>query len=232
MTQNSSSANGKLHLAIIPDGNRRWARTKGLLPWNGHEKAVNNFRSILDWCKEDGRIGTLTIWGFSTENWKRSDEEVAKLMELFEKFIRKEHDKFIEEGVKFSHSGRRDRIPQSLRDVIIETERDTARGQAFTLHLAIDYGGRDEVMRAVRKLPDAEDATEDMIRAHLDHPELSDMDLIIRTSGEQRTSNFFLWQSSYAEWFFVPKHFPELSSGDIDTCLTDFAGRERRFGGK
>lgn len=221
----------KLHLAIIPDGNRRWAKTKGLFAWNGHERAVDNFHGILDWCREDGRIGTLTIWGFSTENWKRSEEEVAKLMELFEKFLRKEREGFLKQKIRFAHSGRRDRIPPSLREVIEETEQLTAAHEAFTLHLAIDYGGRDEVTRAVRKMEDASDASEEGIRAYLDHPEIPDIDLIIRTSGEQRTSNFFLWQSGYSEWFFVPKHFPELSSEDIDACLGEFTKRNRRFGG-
>jgi undecaprenyl diphosphate synthase len=231
MTQHSSSAEAKLHLAIIPDGNRRWARTKGLLPWNGHEKAVNNFRGILDWCREDGRIGTLTIWGFSTENWKRDPDEIAKLMDLFEKFLKKEREGFAEHKVRFVHSGRRDRVPPSLGALFKELEAETAQNMGFTMHLAIDYGGRDEVVRAVRRMDDMGDATEDLIRAHLDHPEIPDIDLIIRTSGEQRTSNFFLWQSCYAEWFFLPKHFPELASKDLDACLGEFTKRDRRFGG-
>ncbi len=219
-----------LHLAIIPDGNRRWAKTKGLLPWNGHEHAIGNFRTLLEWCRQDGRLGTLTIWGFSTENWKRSDEEVRKLMELFESFLLKEREGMLENNVRFVHSGRRDRIPTSLRAIIEQLEEETRHFASFTLHLAIDYGGRDEVARAVSRMPHAEGATEELIRSHLDHPEVPDIDLIIRTSGEQRTSNFFLWQSTYAEWFFLPQHFPEVGPKDLDACLGEFMKRNRRFG--
>lgn len=230
MTHTPSTSEARLHLAIICDGNRRWARTKGLLPWNGHEKAIRNFRGILDWCREDGRIGTLTLWAFSTENWKRDPEEVRKLMELFETFMREERASFSEHKVRFVHSGRRDRIPPALAELFTDVEAETAAHTGFTLHLAIDYGGRDEVVRAIRKLGGGE-VSEEGIRAHLDHPELPDIDIIIRTSGEQRTSNFFLWQSAYAEWFFLPKHFPELGPSDLDKVLGDFRKRERRFGG-
>jgi len=220
----------KLHLAIICDGNRRWAKAQGFLPWQGHEQAIRNFRGILDWFREDGRVGTLTLWAFSTENWKRDAKEVAKLMELFEWFLNDERPRFMEHGVRLVHSGRKDRIPASLASLMAEIEAETAGHSTFTLHLAIDYGGRDEVTRAVRKLEDAADATEELIRAHLDHPELPDIDLVIRTSGEQRTSNFFLWQAGYAEWFFVQKHFPALKPEDIDACLKAFGERSRRFG--
>ena len=220
-----------LHLAIIADGNRRWAKTQGWLPWKGHEYAMDTFRTILEWCKEDGRIGTLTIWAFSTENWKRDPEEVAKLMSLFEKFMMEERENLVKKEIRFTHTGRRDRIPASLATLFEESEKQTSAFTGFGLNLAIDYGGRDEVVRAVRTLEDSKNATEDTIRSHLDHPEIPDIDLIIRTSGEQRTSNFFLWQSTYAEWFFLPTHFPELSGEHIHECLVAFEKRSRRFGG-
>lgn len=221
----------KIHLAIIPDGNRRWAKAQSWLPWKGHETAVGNFQSIVDWCVKDGRVGTLTMWGFSTENWKRDEFEVSKLMELFEGFLRKESDNLVKEKIRFAHSGRRDRIPETLKQIIEVTEAKTAAFDGFTLHLAIDYGGKDEISRAVRKLGEVSAATEENIRAHVDHPELPDIDLIVRTSGEQRTSNFFLWQAAYAEWMFLTKHFPDLHGDDLGQCLTDFAKRSRRFGG-
>lgn len=220
-----------LHLAIIADGNRRWAKAQGWLPWKGHEYALQNFHQIVDWCRADGRIGTLTIWGFSTENWKRESFEVEKLMSLFEQFMVEEREDLIRDQIRFTHTGRRDRIPASLAQIFAECEEETKSFTGFGLNLAIDYGGRDEVTRAVRKLTDPKNATEDMIRSHLDHPEIPDIDLIIRTSGEQRTSNFFLWQSTYAEWFFIPTHFPELSGKEIDECLVAFEKRSRRFGG-
>jgi undecaprenyl diphosphate synthase len=220
-----------IHLAIIPDGNRRWAKTKGLLPWNGHERAMDNFRTLTDWCRSDPRIDVLTIWGFSTENWKRSEEEVTKLMDLFESYLERERLTFIERGTRFVHSGRTDRIPKSLSTLIAEVTEETKDCTDFTMHLAVDYGGKDEVVRAIKKMPVGGEVTEDVIRQYLDHPELPDIDLVLRTSGEQRTSNFFLWQSAYAEWLFVQKHFPELAPKDLEDALAEFNRRTRRFGG-
>lgn len=219
-----------IHLAIIPDGNRRWAKGNMLLPWQGHARAMENFRAITEWCRKDPRIKVLTIWGFSTENWKRSDEEVAKLMELFEEYLSKERHAFVEHQTRFVHSGRRDRIPASLKKLIEDVEEETKEFTEFTMHLAVDYGGKDEVVRALAKMK-GEEATEESIRAHLDHPDVPDIDLIVRTSGEQRTSNFFFWQACYAEWLFLTKHFPALESADIDAALQEFDRRTRRFGG-
>lgn len=218
-----------MHLAIIPDGNRRWAKARMLLPWNGHERAVENFRGLTDWCKAHPRIAVLTLWCFSTENWKRDPKEVTRLMELFEDYLRREWRQMKEDGVRLAHSGRRDRIPASLREILDEAVAGTAAQTDFTLHLAIDYGGRDEVVRALAKMEG--EATEESVRAHLDHPELPDIDIVLRTSGEQRTSNFFLWQSGYAEWIFLQKHFPELTTDDLGAAVAEFERRERRFGG-
>lgn len=220
----------KIHLALIPDGNRRWARAKGFHPWDGHAKAVENFRTIADWCRENPRISVLTIWCFSTENWKRDPKEVAKLMDLLESYIRKNRADMAKQGTRFLHSGRTDRIPPSLAKAFKEIAEETKNNTNFTLHLALDYGGKDEVTRAVQKLKNVSATTEADIRTNLDHPELPDIDLIVRTSGEFRTSNFFLWQSTYAEWFFLEKHFPELATKDLEDVLQKFDERQRRFG--
>ncbi len=228
----------KLHLALIPDGNRRWARAKGLHPWDGHAQATENFRTLSDWCRANPRIGTLTIWCFSTENWKRDPKEVAKLMGLLENYIRKNRTDMKKQGTRFLHSGRTDRIPASLAKEFGEITEETKDNANFTLHLALDYGGKDEIIRAWQRAmhekseirnPKSE-IEEDPIRQFLDHPELPDIDLIVRTSGECRTSNFFLWQSTYAEWFFLEKHFPDLTTKDIEDILTQFDERQRRFG--
>jgi undecaprenyl diphosphate synthase len=221
----------KLHLAIIPDGNRRWAKKKLLLPWKGHERAIENFRTLTEWCQNHPQVGVLTVWCFSTENWKRDEEEVRRLMEMLEGYLRDEAVTFMERGTRFVHSGRRDRIPQSLASLIVETEEKTKDCHQFTLHLAVDYGGKDEVVRALQRIPRTATITDDVIRAHCDHPELPDIDLILRSSGEQRTSNFFLWQSTYAEWIFSPKHFPEIGTDDLQSALEEFSKRQRRFGG-
>jgi len=236
-----------LHIAIIPDGNRRWAKAHAWHPWQGHEKAIENFRSITDWCHADPRIAVLTVWCFSTENWKRDPQEVTKLMTLLENYIQKERPTLQKKGIRLVHSGRKDRIPPSLAALIKTVEDETAHftelapnpsaasGAGFTLHLAVDYGGKDEILRALQKslsskLTAPSSLDSDPIHEHLDHPELPEIDLIIRTSGEMRTSNFFLWQSTYAEWVFLEKHFPDFSTEDLKTAVDGFTKRSRRFG--
>ncbi len=225
-----------LHLAIIPDGNRRWAREhKFAHVWKGHEKAVENFRTLTDWCRKDPRVSALTVWCFSTENWKRDKKEIDELMKMLEDYLRKERDGLVENKTRFMHSGRRDRIPVSLKKVIEETEELTKDQTEFTLHLAVDYGGKDEVVRAIHKMqterPSLAAVTEETIRQHFDHPELPDIDVILRSSGEQRTSNFFLWQAAYSEWVFNPKHFPDIGVTDLGAALEEYERRKRRFGG-
>ena len=149
-----------LHLAIIPDGNRRWARAKSWLPWKGHEVAIENFRTITEWCRTNSEINVLTVWCFSTENWKRDPEEISKLMEMLETYLRKEREDFRAKQTRFVHSGRKDRIPPSLAKLIAEVEEETTDYTGFALHLAVDYGGKDEIIRAIgksgnrRRLPD------------------------------------------------------------------------------
>ena len=224
------SKSPSIHLAIIPDGNRRWARKQMLKPWKGHEQAAENFRGILEWVKKDGRIGVVTVWCFSTENWKRDPEEVEHLMEIFRKTLVRERETLKKEGIKLIRSGRTDRLSPALQKIFDEVCSETAQNDSYILHLAVDYGGKDEVVRAISQMKTGEAITEDSIRAHLDHPELPDIDLVIRTSGEQRTSNFALWQSTYAEWMFINKAFPEFTGEDIGKALDGFEKRGRRFG--
>jgi len=232
-----------LHIAIIPDGNRRWAKKRLLKPWEGHKVAVENFRTLTDWCRQDPRVQTLTVWCFSTENWKRDSKEIDMLMGLLEEYLAKERSTFLENKTRFVHSGRKDRIPASLATLIADVEEETLNqslrsgtGQApdpdwLTLNLAIDYGGMDEIVRATQSLiTNHESPDEDSIQQHLDHPELPDIDLIIRTSGEHRTSNFFLWQATYAEWDFIDKFFPDFTVDDLQESVDAFSNRTRRFG--
>jgi undecaprenyl diphosphate synthase len=224
-------ASTPLHIAIIPDGNRRWAKAHGLVPWKGHEQSLSNLRAISDWCQENPRVGTLTLWCLSTENWKRDPQEIAHLFEMLETYIRKERPNMTKYKTRLLHSGRSDRMPVTLAKLIEDVCEESKDFNGFHLHLAIDYGGKDEVTRAVRKLRDHfGEVTEDDIRANLDHPELPDIDLIIRTSGEQRTSNFFLWQSAYAEWTFSPKYLPDFTLEDFQYAVDAFLSRSRRFG--
>ena len=224
-------SNNPLHIAIIPDGNRRWAKQRTLKPWEGHKVAVENFRTLTDWCREDPRVTTLTVWCFSTENWKRDQKEIDMLMTMLEEYLAKERSTFIENKTRFVHSGRKDRIPASLAKLITDVEEETKDQTELTLNLAIDYGGKDEVLRAVQQLTtDNQQLDEDAIKPHLDHPELPDIDLIIRTSGEHRTSNFFLWQATYAEWDFIDMFFPDFTSKDLANSVDQFSERTRRFG--
>lgn len=218
-----------IHFAIIPDGNRRWAKERGLAPWKGHEKAIENFRAIAEDLRDTTKVSALTIWCFSTENWKRDKKEVDALMREFERYISGERDKLVKNDTRFVHSGRKDRIPATLRTLIEETEEATKNGKKFILHCALDYGGRDEIVRAAQKAGGGS-VSEEALRAHLDHPELPDIDLIYRTSGEMRSSNFFLWQAAYAEWVYTDKYFPDITSADIEACLNEYESRKRRYG--
>ncbi|NOS66929.1 MAG: di-trans,poly-cis-decaprenylcistransferase [Candidatus Peribacteraceae bacterium] len=220
----------KLHVAIIPDGNRRWAKARALQPWKGHEQAVENFRGLLEWVETDGRIGTLTLWCFSTENWKRDPGEVEQLMKIFLTQLEGQRATFREKSIRVVHSGRTDRLSDGLKTLLEDVTKETAGNSSYTLHLALDYGGKDEIIRAIQRIPDVKDVTEDSIREHLDHPELPDIDLVIRTSGEQRTSNFALWQSAYAEWMFIDKLFPDFTGNDLSSALDEFEERQRRYG--
>jgi undecaprenyl diphosphate synthase len=224
------STEDALHIAIIPDGNRRWAKGRKLNPWKGHEQSARNFRDIITWCANDPRIGTLTIWCFSTENWKRDEKEVQQLMKMLQEYLLEERDTFHKNRMRLVHSGRTDRFTESLRSLLSDMQEETSSYDSFTLHLAIDYGGKDELLRAVSKIEDTSHITEEDVQAHLDQPDVPDIDLVIRTSGEQRTSNFFLWQSAYAEWVFHPKLFPDFTEEDLSLSLDEFTKRTRRFG--
>lgn len=218
-----------MHIAIIPDGNRRWAKKRSLHPWDGHKEAIEHFRDITEWCRDDERVNVLTVWCFSTENWKRDVKEVATLMQMLEDYLAKERKGFKDKNTKFVHSGRRDRIPSSLAKLIEDVEEETKDYDGFTLHLAVDYGGKDEILRAIERTG-FQHFNISEFQNYLDHPDLPDIDLIIRTSGEKRTSNFFLWQATYAEWDFIDKFFPDFTVDDLKNSVDAFASRTRRFG--
>lgn len=200
------------------------------MPWDGHKKAVENFRTLTQWCEKDDRIAVLTVWCFSTENWKRDPEEISKLMQMLEDYLEKERESFLKNNTRFIHSGRKDRIPTSLKELMETVEKETDHCNGFTLHLAVDYGGKDEVVRAITKMPTDANVSEETIAKYVDHPDIPNIDLIIRTSGEQRTSNFFLWQSAYAEWDFIEKRFPDFTTTDLQKSVDNFSKRARRFG--
>lgn len=227
------------HLGLIPDGDRRWARDNGLQSWEGHWAGLEVGKGLARACQKYG-IEVLTAWGFSTENWKRNEEQVRFLLTILEAFLRSNIKELCEQGVRFRHLGRKDRLPEGLIRAIQEAEQTTRGNSKFRLNIAIDYGGRDEIGRAVQKIARSveksrlrpEDIDERVISCFLDTGGVTDkLDLIIRTSGEQRLSGFMPWQGAYAEFYFVPVHLPELTPEHFQEAIIDFSRRERRFGG-
>ncbi len=230
MTPSTSQKKDGLHVAIIPDGNRRWAKEHLLKPWEGHRKATSVLKSILDWAIAHPAVGALSVFGFSTENWKRDPELVQKLMGMLEQYLIDERASLMQRGVRLLLSGRRDRIAPSLAALLADVEQETQDNHSFSVNLALDYGGRDEIIRAIRRVKNVDGLDEEGFRAFLDHPELPDIDCLIRTAGEKRISNFFLWQSAYAELIFLDKYFPDLTNQDMEDALAEYRKRTRRFG--
>jgi len=219
------------HIAIIMDGNGRWAKEKGLKRTAGHEKGAKVVRNITIHCSNIG-IKYLTLYAFSTENWDRPKLEVEFLMKLLERYFKSELPVYLENNVKFKAIGDISRFSKKLQDIIKDTEEKTAHCSGLTQILALNYGSRDEITRAVKKVVDNNlEITEQNINNHLDTANIPDVDLLIRTSGEIRVSNYLLWQIAYAEMFFTQTYWPEFSPQELDDILDDFGKRERRFGG-
>ena len=219
------------HLAIIMDGNGRWAKERGLRRTQGHEAGVEAVRKITEYCATHPEIETLTLYAFSTENWKRPRMEVEYLMKLLERYIAKERERYLRYEIRFEIIGDMSPFSEALRRTLEETRRLTRDHDKLTQILALNYGGRDEILRSVRRVLDSgEELSEESLSRHLDTP-YSDVDLLIRTSGEQRLSNFLLWQLSYAELYFTPTYWPDFSVDELEKIIGEYRGRQRKFGG-
>lgn len=219
------------HIAIIMDGNRRWAKEKGLASFNGHKRSAENLEGIFMKAKELD-IKCLTLWAFSTENWKRSKEEVDYLFNILSNFFDKHFEKFIQEDIHFVHLGRKDRLDKKTLNLIERLENETNSKSDHTVALAIDYGGHDELIRALSEMKTNNlEITSEHIENHLDTAGLPQIDLIVRTGGEKRLSGFMAWQVAYAELLFMDKYFPDFTPDDLEACVEEFSKRERRFGG-
>lgn len=219
-----------LHVAIIPDGNRRWAKAKGLAATQGHREAVakNRMADFLRKAKELN-IETVSVWLFSTENWKRPERERVALFALLQEKGRQLKEIASDEHVRVQWKGRRDRVPSDLKEELITTEQETEGNSSLVFNMCIDYGGRDEIVRAVNEaVKQGKPVTEESFNQFFDSGE---PDLIIRTSGEQRLSGFMPWQGTYAELYFTEKHFPDFGPDDLAAAVDDFKQRHRRFGG-
>ena len=219
------------HVAVIMDGNGRWAQKRHLPRLMGHRAGAEALDRVMHACKAAG-IKYLTVYAFSTENWKRSEEEVGGLMKLLSTYIHTKEKELVANGVRFRVVGRRTDLSEKLRGEIAALEEKTAAGD-FTLIVALSYGGRDEIVRAAAKWAAAGgEPTEAAFAEFLDTAGIPDPDLIIRTSGEQRTSNFLLWQSAYAEYYFTDTLWPDFDQAEFDKALESYAKRERRMGGR
>lgn len=220
------------HIAFICDGNRRWARSRALPTLLGHKEGVEAIKRVVKRAAEL-KIENLTFFCFSTENFDRSKEEVKYLFDLFRGLTKLKPD-FLRDGYRFHHTGDRSLLEQDLLDIIDEMEKDTANGTTGTINIALAYGGRNDIVNAakriVREKVKPEDITEESFKNYLTTGEMPDVDLLVRTSGEQRISGFMLYNMAYAELYFVKKHWPAFVGSDLDDCICEFQGRHRRFG--
>jgi undecaprenyl diphosphate synthase len=221
------------HVAIIMDGNGRWASQRGLSRIEGHEAGTQNIRRITFRAGELG-IKYLTLWAFSTENWRRPPEEVAGLMRILGEAIERETEELHRQGAQLRHIGDLDALQPDLRQSVLDAIELTRNNDRLVLTLAFNYGGRQEMVHTVRQMIEdgvrAEDVTEETIQQRLYMPDLPDADLIIRTSGECRLSNFLLWQGAYAELYFCDELWPDFQPEHLTRAVEDYAQRERRFG--
>lgn len=219
------------HIAIIMDGNGRWAKEQGLKRTAGHEEGAKTVRNITIHCSKIG-IKYLTLYAFSTENWSRPKLEVEFLMKLLERYFKNELPIYLENNVRFKAIGDLTKFSKKLQDIIKDVEDKTKNCTGLTQVLALNYGSRDEITRAVKKVVEQNlQISEENINQNLDTTNMPDVDLLIRTSGEVRISNYLLWQSAYAEMFFTQTYWPEFTVNELDDIISDFHKRERRFGG-
>jgi undecaprenyl diphosphate synthase len=226
------------HIAIVMDGNGRWARERGKTRLAGHRAGGNAVREIVE-ASADLGVEVLTLYGFSSENWSRPKVEVSGLFRLLLRFLKKETPNLVKNGIRLKAIGRRDRMPASTLKGLEECEATTAPGERMTLCLAIDYGAQDEITGAARALAERvadgtllpKDIDRAALEGHLCTGGMPPVDLLIRTGGEIRISNFLLWQISYAELYFTPLYWPDFGKGELLEAIEEFGRRERRFGG-
>jgi len=236
MSAQSPGGSGVLpvHIGIIMDGNGRWAVARGLPRTNGHQEGLKAAKRVVKAVADRG-IGYLSLYTFSTENWNRTPDEVKFLMGLVGKNLRKEYDFYRENRIRVVHSGDIAGLPRSVQTEIERVTKDTSEFDGMVVNLAINYGGRDEIIRAVRRWNTAEEPRQELsietLREYLDHPTFPDPDLVIRTGGEKRLSNFLLWECAYAEFHFSDTLWPDWTEQDVEAAILEFQLRKRNFGG-
>ncbi|MCZ6132592.1 polyprenyl diphosphate synthase [Campylobacter ureolyticus] len=219
------------HLAIIMDGNGRWAKKRGFIRTKGHDSGANVVENVAKFCI-DKDIKNLTLYAFSTENWTRPKSEVEYLIKLFKEFLIKKEEIFIKNEIKFETIGDLSKFDDELLNLITKIKEKTAIFNKLTLTLAVNYGSKDEIVRTVKRLiSKGDEISEATISKNLDTAKMGDVDLLIRTGGEQRLSNFLLWQASYAELFFTPTLWPDFSYNELEKIVEKYTKIHRKFGG-
>ena len=227
----SSKLASRLHVGIIMDGNGRWAMRRQLSRLRGHEAGVEAIRRVVEAAPKQG-VGTLTLYAFSSDNWRRPKTEVSALMTLLRFYLANEVESLVRNGVRLTVIGRRDRLPDGLSHAIGRAEATTARGDVLHLRIAVDYSARDAILKAAAKAAGIGNLTREIFSELVTgEADLRDVDLVIRTSGEKRLSDFLLWESAYAELHFTERMWPDFEAQDLAEALTSFHRRERRFGG-
>ncbi len=223
-----------VHVAVIMDGNGRWAAQRGLPRIAGHRAGTDNLRRVITACVEFG-IQYLTIYAFSTENWTRPTDEVQGLMSIIEDVIDRELVELHQEGVRLRHIGRLEHINPGLRQKVLDAVEKTKNNNRLVLCIAFNYGGRDEIVCAIRSMIEhgvkPEEVNPDLVSSYMFTAGVPDPDLIIRTSGEMRISNFLIWQGAYAEWYVTPAYWPDFDKEELRKALVAYSQRDRRFGG-
>ena len=225
------------HIGFIVDGNRRWARERNLPTYNGHKKGFEVLKHMAYVAQNRG-IKYVSAFIFSTENWQRSEEEVGYLMKLFLSAFKNDMKQMVKDGFRIIFLGRRDRLSAPILEAIHETEEDSKDNTSTTLALCFNYGGRAEIVDAAKHLVadvqsgavSLKDFNDTDLDKYMYHPDLPDLDMVVRTSGEERISGFMLWRAAYAEFLFLKKNWPDMTEADFDDCLDEFAHRHRRFG--
>jgi undecaprenyl diphosphate synthase len=221
------------HIAIVMDGNGRWALARGLPRMAGHRAGTENLRRVIEACIEFG-IPYLTIYAFSTENWGRPRQEVQGLMKIFEDVIDRELQELNDQGVQLRHIGRLDRLKPSMKKKVLHALETTQHNSRLVLNIAFNYGGRDEIVCAIQRMIQdgvkAEAVTDELVSQYMFTAGVPDPDLIIRTSGEMRVSNFMIWQGAYSEWYFPSTYWPDFDREALRKALEEFSQRDRRYG--
>ena len=221
------------HVVIIPDGNRRWAKERGMPTLEGHRQGMNRIHELSKHAQEMG-IANMIVWGFSTENWGREQTEVDYLFKIFMTMLRQAAREARKRNIRIRHLGRKDRLPSMLINYLKKIEASTEANSDYNFNIALDYGGRDEIIRAMKKMMDSgvtsDELDEKLFSAYLDTGTMPDPDLIIRTSGEHRTSGLLPWQSAYAEYYFSPLYLPDFDVQEFSKAIEEYSRRQRRNG--